>query len=237
MTAQTTASKQVADVAAALHGLRDGMTLAVSGFGLSSNPERLIAAVVEHGVRDLTLVANNAGALGLGLATWLEHGLVRRFIGTYVGDNAHLQAAIDEGVVDVRLVPQGTFVERLRAAGAGLAGFYTPTGVGTVVAEGKEQRTFDGRTYLLERALPVDFAFVRAHRADPFGNVRFWGTGQNFGPAMAMAAATTVVEADGVVALGELAPDDVHLPGAFVQRVLEVTEHDDVVEAYVRGRR
>jgi len=230
------AGKQVSDLEAALRGLQPGMTVAVSGFGLSSNPEALIRGVVERGIGELTLVANNAGALGLGLATWLEAGLVRRFIGTYVGNNEHLQRAIAEGKVDVQLVPQGTFVERLRAAGAGLAGFYTPTGVGTVVARGKEQRTFDGRRYLLERALPVDFAFVRAHRADPFGNARFWGTGQNFGPAMAMAATTAVVEADGVVPLGGLAPDDVHLPGAFVQRVVEVPHHDDVIEAHAAGR-
>jgi 3-oxoacid CoA-transferase subunit A len=227
-----TAGKQVVDVDAALAGLKPGMTVAVSGFGLSSNPEALIRGVVDRGIGGLTLVANNAGALGLGLATWLEHGLVQRFIGTYVGNNAHLQQAINEGIVEVQLVPQGTFVERLRAAGAGLAGFYTPTGVGTVVAEGKEVRDFDGRPYLLELALPVDFAFVRAHRADPFGNVRFWGTGQNFGPVMAMAATTAVVEADTVVPLGGMAADDVHLSGAFVQRVLHVPDHDDVIEAY-----
>lgn len=222
--------KVVADVGAALEGLQSGMTVAVSGFGLSSNPEALIAAVRDRGVRDLTLVANNAGSIGLGLATWLKAGLVRRFLGTYVGNNADLQQAIDDGSVEVVLMPQGTFVERLRAAGAGLGGFFTPTGVGSVVADGKELRWFDGRPYLLERPLPVDFAFVRAHRADPFGNVRFRGTGHNFGPAMAMAATVTVVEADHVVPLGGIAPDDVHLPGAFVQRVLHVPHHDDVIE-------
>ncbi len=224
------AGKVVPDVSAALEGLQSGMTVAVSGFGLSSNPEALIRGVVGCGVRELTLVANNAGAQGLGLATWLRAGIVRRFIGTYVGGNEDLQAAIDGGEVEVQLVPQGTFVERLRAAGAGLAGFYTPTGVGSVVAEGKELRHFEGRAFLLERALPVDFALVRAHRADPFGNVRFWGTGHNFGPAMAMAARVAVVEADGVVPLGGIAPGDVHLPGAFVQRVVEVREHADVIE-------
>lgn len=222
---------KVVDIGAALDGLEPGMSVAVSGFGLSSNPEVLIRTVVERRIGDLTLVANNAGALGRGLATWLEHGLVRRFVGTYVGNNTHLQAAIDEGTVDVQLVPQGTFVERLRAAGAGLAGFYTPTGVGTVVAEGKELRHFDGRPFLLERPLPVDFAFVRASKADPFGNLRFHGTGHNFGPAMAMAARVAVVEADSVVPLGGIAPDDVHLAGAFVQRVLHAPVHDDPIEA------
>lgn len=214
----------------ALDGLRDGMTVAVSGFGLSSNPEALIAGVLDAGVRDLTLVANNAGSIGLGLATWLQAGIVRRFIGTYVGDNADLQRAIDGGTVQVDLIPQGTFVERLRAAGAGLAGFYTPTGIGTVVAEGKEVRRFGDRDFLLELALPVDFAFLRAYRADPFGNVRFRATSRNFAPAMAMAAAVAVAEAEAVVPLGGIAPDDVHLPGAFVQRVVEVTAHADVIE-------
>jgi 3-oxoacid CoA-transferase A subunit len=217
-------------IADALEGLTDGMTVAVSGFGLSSNPEALIDGVLEAGVRDLTLVANNAGSIGLGLARWLEAGVVARFLGTYVGNNAALQAAIDDGSVDVTLMPQGTFVERMRAAGAGLLGFYTPVGVGTVVAEGKEQRVLDGQTVLLERPLPVDMALIRAHRADPFGNVRFWGTGANFGPAMAMAATVAVVEADHLVPLGGIAPDDVHLAGAFVQRVVHVPEHADVIE-------
>ncbi|MFT4977284.1 MAG: 3-oxoacid CoA-transferase subunit A [Myxococcota bacterium] len=222
--------KQVGSVAEALDGLEDGAVVAVSGFGLSSNPEALIAGVVASGAQNLTLVSNNAGSIGLGLATWLKAGIVRRVICTYVGNNRDLQAAMDEGRVAVDIIPQGTFVERLRAAGAGLAGFYTPTGVGTVVAEGKEERIFEGRRYLLERALPVDFALIRAHRADPFGNVRFWKTSRNFAPAMAMAARITVVEAEQVVSLGGIAPDDVHLPGAFIQRVVHVPEHADVIE-------
>lgn len=222
--------KQVASVAAALEGLQSGMTVAVSGFGLSSNPEALIAGVLEHGVRDLVLVSNNAGAMGLGLARWLQAGLVRKVMGTYVGSNHDLQAAMDDGSVEVELMPQGTFVERMRAAGAGIPAFFTPTGVGSVVAEGKEHRVFDGRDCLLEHALHLDFAFIRAWRADPFGNVRFTGTGANFAPAMAMAARTAVAEAERVVPLGGIAPDDVHLPGAFVQRVVEITDHDDVIE-------
>jgi 3-oxoacid CoA-transferase subunit A len=222
--------KLVQDVASALEGLEDGATVAVAGFGLSSNPEALIAGVLEHGVRDLTLVSNNAGAMGLGLAKWLQAGIVSRVIGTYVGSNADLQRAMDDGSVEVTLVPQGTFVERLRAAGAGIPAFYTPTGVGSVVAEGKETREFDGRTALLEHALPVDFAFLRAWRADPFGNVRFTGTSANFGPAMAMAARIAIAEAEAVVPLGAIAPGDVDLPGAFVQRVVEVPFHEDRIE-------
>lgn len=223
-------SKICASPAAALEGLSSGMTVAVSGFGLSGNPEALIAAVVARGVTDLTLVSNNAGALGRGLATWLQAGIVRRFIGTYVGDNQDLQRALDDGSVEVQLVPQGTFVERLRAAGAGLAAFYTPTGAGTVVAEGKEVRHFHGRPHLLETALPVDLALVRARTADPAGNLRFHGTSRNFAPAMAMAARVAVVEAEQVVPLGGLDPNDVHLPGAFVQRVVHVAQHVDHIE-------
>ncbi len=222
--------KVVASVEDALDGLADGAVIAVSGFGLSSNPEALIDGVLARGVGDLTVVSNNAGAMGRGLARWLRAGRVRRVICTYVGSNVDLQAAIDAGGCEVDIVPQGTFVERLRAAGAGIAAFYTPTGAGTVVAEGKETRVFGGREHLLERALPVDFALVRAHRADPFGNLRFWGTGANFGPAMAMAAAVAVAEADHVVPLGGIAPDDVHLPGAFIQRVVHVPIHDDPIE-------
>lgn len=222
--------KLVGTVAQALDGLSDGATVAVSGFGLSSNPEALIDGVLASGVRGLTLVANNAGALGLGLARWLREARVDRVICTYVGGNADLQGALDRGDVRVELVPQGTFVERLRAAGAGLAAFYTPTGVGTVVAEGKETRSFGGRVHVLEHALPVDVALIRARRADPFGNLRFHGTQANFGPAMAMAARVTVVEAEEVVELGGIDPHDVHLPGAFVQRVLHVPEHADPIE-------
>ncbi len=223
-------SKVRADPGHALDGLADGAVIAVAGFGLSGNPEALIAAVRERGTRHLTLVSNNAGSMGLNLATWLQTGIVDRVICSYVGTNADLQRALDDGSIDVQIVPQGTLVERLRAAGAGLGGFYTPTGVGTVVADGKEVRTFAGREFLLERPLPVDWALIRAHRADPFGNCRFWRTRRNFSEAMAMAARIAVVEAEQVVPLGGIDPDDVHLPGAFVQRVVHVAEHSDVIE-------
>lgn len=222
--------KLLPDVDKALDGLVDGMTVAVSGFGVSSNPEALIDAVVARGPRDLVLVSNNAGAMGLGLSSWLRAGLVRKVICSYVGSNVDLQRVIDDGTVEVQLVPQGTFAERLRAAGAGIAAFYTPTGAHSVVADGKEVRDFDGRPHLLERALPVDFALMRAAIADPFGNLRFVGTQANFGPAMAMAARVTVCEAEAVVPLGGIAPADVHLPGAFVARVVHVPHHRDPIE-------
>jgi 3-oxoacid CoA-transferase subunit A len=223
-------------VASALEGLESGMRVMVGGFGLCGNPEALIAGVLEAGVRELTLISNNSGNLGKGLATWLRAGIVRKVICTYVGNNEDLHALMQQGAIDVEIVPQGTFVERMRAAGAGIPAFYTPTGAGTVVAEGKEVRVFDGREHLLEHALSADFALIRAHRADPFGNLRFWRTARTFSPAMAMAATTTVVEADALVPLGSMDPDDVHLPGIFVHRIVEVREHEDPFEyRTVRG--
>lgn len=221
----------------ALDGLADGATVMVSGFGLCGNPETLIRGVVERGVRDLTLVSNNAGNLGKGLALWLKSAIVRKVICTYVGNNEDLHRAMADRSVEVEIVPQGTFVERIRAAGAGIPAFFTPTGVGTVVAEGKEVRVFEGREYLLERALPADFALVRAHASDPFGNLRFRRTARNFAPLMATAARTTVVEADRLLDLGALDPDDVHLPGIFVHRIVEVAEHEDPFEYRTVRRR
>ena len=217
-------------VTEALEGLEDGASLMCGGFGLCGNAEALIAAVADHGAKGLTLISNNAGNLGKGLAVWLERGIVAKIICTYVGTNETLHAAMADGSIDVTIIPQGTFVERMRAGGAGIPAFYTPTGVGTVVAEGKETREFEGREYVMERALRADFALIRAYQADPFGNLRFYRTARNFSPIMATAAATTVVECDQLVSLGELDPDDVHLPGAFVQRVVHVPEHQDVIE-------
>ena len=219
-----------AGVAEALEGLFDGARVMVGGFGLCGNAEALIRGVVERGVRDLHLISNNAGNLGKGLAAWLRADIVRTITCTYVGNNDDLHAAMKGGVVDVRIVPQGTFVERIRAAGAGIPAFYTPTGVGTVVAEGKEVRELDGRAHLLERALHADFALIRCRRADRFGNARFWRTARNFSPVMATAARTTILEADEVVELGAIDPDDVHLPGIFVHHVVEVREHEDPFE-------
>ncbi len=223
-------NKVKTSTAAALAGLSDGARIMVGGFGLCGNAEALIAAVAESGVRDLTLISNNAGNLGKGLAAWLRAGIVKRIICTYVGNNEDLHSRMADKSVEVDIIPQGTFVERMRAAGAGIPAFYTPTGVGTVVAKGKETRDFNGRPHLLEHALSADFALIRAHRADPFGNVRFYRTARNFSPLMASAAATTVVEVDELVGLGDIDPDDVHLPGIFVHRVLEVREHEDAFE-------
>ena len=228
-------SKVKASVEEALEGLSDGASIMCGGFGLCGNAEALIAAVADHGAKDLTLISNNAGNLGKGLAVWLEKGIVATIVCTYVGTNETLHAAMADGSIDVTIIPQGTFVERMRAGGAGIAGFYTPTGVGTVVAEGKEVREFDGREYVLERALKADYALIRVHQADPFGNLRFYRTARNFSPIMATAATTTIVECDELVPLGALDPDDVHLPGSFVQRVVEVREHENAIE-YLKTR-
>ncbi|MBE7451515.1 MAG: CoA transferase subunit A [Kofleriaceae bacterium] len=217
-------------VAAALDGLDSGMTVMVGGFGLCGNAEALIAGVIARGARDLTLVSNNAGAMGKGLATWLRAGIVRKVICSYLGSNEDLHTRMAAGTLEVEVTPQGTLAERMRAAGAGIPAFYTPTGVGTVVEEGKEVKVIDGRRYLLERALPADFALIRARKADRFGNLRFFRTARNFSPVMATAARTTVVEADELVEVGAIDPDDVHLPGLYVHRVVHVPAHEDPIE-------
>ncbi len=224
------ADKVVASVADALAPLRDGMTILVGGFGLSGNPEALIHGVVERGVRELTLVSNNAGNLGKGLATWLKAGIIRKVICSYIGNNDDLHTRMASGEVAVEITPQGTLAERMRAAGAGIPAFYTPTGAGTILEQGKEVRELDGRRYLLERALPGDVALVRAEKSDRFGNLRFWRTGRNFNPVMATAARLTVVECDQLVDNGAIHPDDVHLPGIFVHKIVHVREHENAFE-------
>ncbi len=219
-----------ASVEDALAPLFDGASVMVGGFGLCGNAEALIRGVVDRGVRDLHLISNNAGNLGKGLTAWLRAGIVRKVTCTYLGNNDDLHRAMQDGSIAIEVVPQGTFVERMRAAGAGIPAFYTPTGVGTVVADGKEQRVFGERTYVLEQALPADFALIRCRKTDSFGNARFWRTARNFSPVMASAATTTIVETDELVPLGTIDPDDVHLPGIFVHHVLEVREHEDPFE-------
>jgi 3-oxoacid CoA-transferase subunit A len=223
-------NKVVGSVAEALEPLRDGMTILCGGFGLSGNPEGLIRGVVERGAKNLTLVSNNAGNLGKGLATWLRAGIVSRVICSYIGNNDDLHTRMASGEVKVEITPQGTLAERMRAAGAGIPAFFTPTGVGTVVEEGKETREIDGRRYVLERALHGDLALVRATLSDRFGNVRFWRTARNFNPVMATAAKLTLVEADQLVDNGAIDPDDVHLPGIFVHRIVHVPVHENAFE-------
>ena len=222
--------KLVDSVAEALAPLRDGMTILVGGFGLSGNPEALIRGVIERGVRDLTVVSNNCGNLGKGLALWLRAGILRKVVCSYIGNNEDLHTRMASGEITVEITPQGTLAERMRAAGAGIPAFYTPTGVGTVVEQGKQTMEFDGRRYLLERALPGDVALVRAQTSDRFGNLRFWRTARNFNPVMATAARLTIVECDRLVDNGAIDPDDVHLAGVHVHRIVHVPEHENAFE-------
>ncbi len=231
----TEISKVRSSVEEALSGLFDGARIMVGGFGLCGNAEALIEGVVASGVKDLTLISNNSGNLGLHLATWLRAGIVKKVICTYIGNNMDLHERMGDGSIEVEIVPQGTFVERIRAAGAGIPAFYTPTGVGTVVESGKETRIFGDRVYLLEKAIHADFALIRVHKSDPFGNARFWRTARNFAPLMATAAKVTILETDHLTELGGIDPDDVHLPGIFAQHVIEIKEHNDPFE-YKRTR-
>jgi 3-oxoacid CoA-transferase subunit A len=224
-------SKLFPSVEAALADLlRDGMSILSGGFGLCGIAEACIAEVARRGPRGLTIISNNCGNQGQGLAVLLKQGQVRRVICSYVGGNPDLAERYLEGSVTVELSPQGTFAERIRAGGAGIGGFFTPTGAGTVVAEGKETRLIDGRLHVLESPLRGDLAIVRAQVADTFGNARFHRTARNFSPLMATAGALTVLEADQVVEVGAIDPDDVHLPGIFVKRIVHVPEHANVIE-------
>jgi len=213
--------KVVANAEEAIRDVVDGATLMVGGFGLCGMPENLIRALARKGVRNLTTISNNAGVDGFGMGLLLANGQIRRHIGTYVGENRLLEEMVLRGQVQLDLVPQGTFSERIRAGGAGIAGFYTPTGVGTMVAEGKETREFDGRMYVLERALTADFAFVKAWKGDRWGNLVYRKTARNFNPIMATAAKVTIAEVEQLVEVGALDPDTVHTASVFVKRIFQ----------------
>lgn len=229
--------KRWAQAAEALAGVvHDGMTVAVGGFGLSGIPTNLIRALCETGVRELTVVSNNMGVDGKGLGMLLEGGQVTRVLSSYVGENKLFAQQYLDGSLDVEFVPQGTLAERLRAGGAGIPAFYTPTGVGTPIAEGKEEREIDGRRVLLERGIVTDLALVRAHQADREGNLRYRFAARNFNPLVATAGRLTIAEAE-VVLDDFLAPDDVHTPGIFVQRVVAVADPTkDIEQRTVRSR-
>jgi 3-oxoacid CoA-transferase subunit A len=214
-------NKVVANADEAIQDVFDGATIMVGGFGLCGNPENLIRALVRKGVKNLTTMSNNAGVDGLGIGMLLANGQLKKHIGTYVGENKLLEKMVLDGTVELDLVPQGTFSERIRAGGAGIPAFFTPTGVGTVVAEGKEAREFDGRTYIMERALKADFAFVKAWKGDKWGNLVYRKTARNFNPMMATAAKITIAEVEHMVEPGELDPDMVHTPSVFVKRIFQ----------------
>jgi len=215
---------------AAIADLPDGATILVGGFGLCGIPENLIEAVRRKGTRNLTVISNNAGVNEFGLGRLLETRQIRKVVGTYVGENRLLEHLALEGKVELALMPQGTFIERIRAGGAGIAAFYTPTGVGTVVAEGKEVREFDGRPYLLERALTAEFAFVKAWKGDRWGNLIYRRTARNFNPVMATSARVTIAEVEQLVELGELDPNCIATPGIYVTRIVQGSLYQRQIE-------
>ena len=222
--------KTIASADEAIHDIGDGATLLVGGFGLSGNPENLITALHSKGTRDLTLVSNNAGTDNCGLGILLQARQVRTMIGSYVGENKEFERQFLSGELEVELCPQGTLAERLRAAGAGIPAFFTPTGVGTLRADGKETREFNGRTYLMEEALHGDFAFVKAWRGDTHGNLIFRKTARNFNPLVAAAGRVTIAEVEELVPAGTLDPDEIHLPGIYVQRIIKGEHYEKWIE-------
>lgn len=217
------------DAKAALFDIKSGDTLMSGGFGLCGIAENCIDALTTIDVKDLTVISNNIGNSGRGLVKVLVQDKIKKAICSYVGGNPDLEKRLMDKSIEVELVPQGTFSERIRAAGMGVRAFYTPTGYGTLVAEGKEVKHFD-RPCILETALHADFAIIKAQKADPYGNLWFKETARNFSPLMAMAAKTTVVEVEELVELGEIAPEDVHLPGLFVQRIFQGKNYKNDIE-------
>jgi len=224
-------AKRFDSATAALHGLLfDGMTIAAGGFGLCGIPENLIAAIRESGVRDLTIISNNAGVDDFGLGLLLASRQVRRMISSYVGENREFERQYLAGELEIEFNPQGTLAERIRAGGAGIAGFYTRTGVGTQVAEGKPHAMFNGHTYILETGLTADLAIVKAWKADAKGNLTYRKTARNFNPMVATAGKVTVAEVEELVPTGTLDPDHVHTPSVYVHRLLEGRSYEKRIE-------
>ena len=210
--------------------IQDGQTLAVGGFGICGIPETLIAALKETGAKELTCISNNAGVDGFGLGLLLETKQIKKMISSYVGENKEFERQYLNGELEVELTPQGTLAEKLRAGGAGIPAFFTQTGVGTLIAEGKEVREFNGKEYILEPSLTADVALVKAYKADKAGNLIFRKTAQNFNPVCAMAGKITVAEVEEIVEIGELDPDSIHLPGIYVNRIVLNTTPEKRIE-------
>lgn len=223
-------NKVVANADQAVRDISDGATVMVGGFGLCGIPENLIRALVRKGVKNLTTMSNNAGVDGFGIGLLLAAGQIRKHIGTYVGENKLLEQMVLQGKLELDLVPQGTFSERIRAGGAGIPAFFTPTGVGTMVAENKESREFDGRMYVMERALKADFALVKAWKGDKWGNLVYRKTARNFNPMMATAAKVTIAEVEHLVDAGQLEPDLVHTPSVYVNRIFQGELYEKRIE-------
>ena len=223
-------NKVLASAAEAVERIPDDATIMMGGFGLCGIPETLIAALRTRGTRGLTVISNNAGIDDFGIGVLLRARQVRKMIATYVGENKEFERQYLTGELDVELVPQGTFAERIRAGGAGIAGFFTPTGFGTLVSEGKETRVIDGTPYVLEAPLKADFAFVKAWKGDRAGNLVYRKTARNFNPVMATAAAVTIAEVEHLVEPGELDPDHIVTPGIFVRHIIEGSHYEKRIE-------
>jgi 3-oxoacid CoA-transferase subunit A len=213
-----------------LHDFKDGAVVLVGGFGLSGNPENLISAVHALGTKNLTLASNNCGTSDKGLGILLVARQVKKMIASYVGENKEFERQFLAGEIEVELTPQGTLAERMRAGGAGLGGFFTPTGYGTKIAEGKETRVIDGKGYVFEKPLLGDYAFVKAQRGDKAGNLQFRKTARNFNPVVATAGKITIAEVEELVEVGEIAPDQVHTPAIFVQRIFQGRDYKKWIE-------
>lgn len=223
-------NKVVANAEEAIQGIKDDMTLMLGGFGLCGIPENCITALVKAGVKGLTCISNNAGVDDFGIGLMLQQRQVKKMMSSYVGENAEFERQLLSGELEVDLIPQGTLAERIRAGGAGIPAFYTATGYGTEVAEGKEVKLFDGRPYIMETALHADFALVKAWKGDTHGNLIFKGTARNFNPMMARAGKITIVEVDELVEPGELDPNHIHVPGVYVQRIFKGTNYEKRIE-------
>ena len=223
-------NKVLASADEAVAAIPDGAIIMMGGFGLCGIPEHLIAALHRRGTKDLTIVSNNAGIDQFGVGPLLHSRRIKKMIATYVGENKEFERQFLAKEIEVELVPQGTFSERMRAAGAGIGGFYTPTGAGTLIAEGKESRVINGRTYILEPPLAADFAFVKAWKGDHKGNLVYRKTARNFNPVMATAARYTIAEVEELVEPGRLEPDGIHTPGIFVKRIIQGPSYDKRVE-------
>ncbi|MAN58708.1 MAG: succinyl-CoA--3-ketoacid-CoA transferase [Flavobacteriaceae bacterium] len=229
--------KTVANAQEACEGIKDGMTLMLGGFGLSGIPENAISELVRRNIKEVTCISNNAGVDDFGLGLLLQKRQIRKMISSYVGENAEFERQMLSGELAVELIPQGTLAQRCQAAQSGTPAFYTPAGYGTEVAEGKETREFNGKMYVMERAFEADFAFVKAWKGDTAGNLIFKGTARNFNPNMCGAATITVAEVEQLVPAGELDPNQVHIPGIFVQRIFEGKNYEKRIEQLtVRNR-
>src|SRR5437588_4170492 len=227
-------NKVVANADEAIRDLQDGAVIMSGGFGLCGNPENLIKAIHRKGVTNLTIISNNCGTTDKGLGVLLQSRQVKKMIGSYVGENKEFERQFLQGELEVELNPQGTLAERIRAAGAGLGGFFTPTGAGTQIAQGKESRVIDGKEMIFEKPLKADFAIVRAWKGDRWGNLVFRKTARNFSPMMCTAARVTIAEVEHLVDPGELEPDQIHLPAVYVNRIFQVSNYQKWIEKLTR---